>query len=59
MTAYGIVQQVWPRGLTPFHQHFAVFEILAHLEFMQRRGRVSAQARNGGALYWEPAALAS
>jgi hypothetical protein len=56
MTAYGIVQQVWPRGLTPFHQNFAVFEILAHLEFMQRRGRVSAQARNGGALYWEPVA---
>ncbi|HTS76877.1 MAG TPA: MBL fold metallo-hydrolase [Bryobacteraceae bacterium] len=52
LTAYGIVEQVWPKGLTPFHQHFAVFEILAHLEFMQRRGRVRAQARNGGALYW-------
>jgi glyoxylase-like metal-dependent hydrolase (beta-lactamase superfamily II) len=55
MTAYGIVQKVWPRGLSPFHQHFAVFEILAHLEFMQRRGQVKAEARNGGALYWAPA----
>jgi glyoxylase-like metal-dependent hydrolase (beta-lactamase superfamily II) len=56
MTAYGIVQKVWPKGLTPFHQHFAVFEIMAHLEFMQRRGRVEPVERNGGALYWRPAA---
>jgi glyoxylase-like metal-dependent hydrolase (beta-lactamase superfamily II) len=52
LTAYGLVEQIWPRGLTPFHQHFAVFEILAHLEYMQRRGRVSAADRNGGTLHW-------
>jgi glyoxylase-like metal-dependent hydrolase (beta-lactamase superfamily II) len=55
MTAFAIVQRVWPHGLTPFHQHFAVFEILAHLEFMQRRGRVEAQPRNGGTLWWSAA----
>lgn len=55
MTAYGIVQRVWPKGLSPFHQHFAVFEIMAHLEFMQRRGRVAAEGRDGGALFWSKA----
>ncbi len=54
MTAYGIVQKIWPRGLTPFHQHFAVFEILAHLEYMQRRGRVIAKENE--AVYWSPSA---
>lgn len=54
MTAYALVGQVWPRGLTPFHQHFAIFEILAHLEYLERRGRVAAQPRNGGTLYWSP-----
>jgi len=51
-TAHGLVAQVWPRTLSAFHHHFAVFEILAHLEYMQRRGRVTAKPRNGGALYW-------
>lgn len=51
-TAHGLVEQVWPRTLSAFHHHFALFEILAHLEYMQRRGRVASQARNGGALYW-------
>ncbi len=53
MTAYGLVQKIWPRGLTAFHQHFAVFEILAHLEYMQRRGRVTARGSDG-ALAWAP-----
>jgi glyoxylase-like metal-dependent hydrolase (beta-lactamase superfamily II) len=51
-TAHGLVAQVWPRTLSAFHHHFALFEILAHLEYMERRGRVASQARNGGALYW-------
>ena len=53
LTAYGLVEQIWPRGLTPFHQHFAVFEILAHLEYLQRRGRVTSQTR-GGPVAWMP-----
>lgn len=53
LTAYGLVERVWPRKLTAFHQHFAVFEILAHLEYLQRRGRVTAQ-NVGGSLNWQP-----
>ena len=53
LTAYALVERMWPRGLSPFHQHFAVFEILAHLEYMQRRGRVLAHG-NGGPLAWSP-----
>jgi glyoxylase-like metal-dependent hydrolase (beta-lactamase superfamily II) len=56
LTAHGLVAQVWPRTLSPFHHHFAVFEILAHLEYLQRRGQVAAESRNGGALYWRPIA---
>ncbi len=41
LTAYGLVEKMWSRRLSPFHQHFAVFEVLAHLEYMQRRGRVT------------------
>jgi len=51
-TANGLVEQVWPRTLSAFHHHFALFEILAHLEYMHRRGRVASEPRNGGALYW-------
>jgi glyoxylase-like metal-dependent hydrolase (beta-lactamase superfamily II) len=54
LTAHGLVEQVWPRKLSPFHHHFAVFEILAHLEYLERRGRVASQSRNGGTLYWSP-----
>jgi glyoxylase-like metal-dependent hydrolase (beta-lactamase superfamily II) len=52
MTAYQLVEAMW-RELSPFHQHFAVFEVLAHLEHLDRRGQVAAEARNGGALYWK------
>lgn len=52
LTANALVQQVWPRKLSPFHHHFAVFEILAHLEYLRRRGRVAADMRNGGPQYW-------
>ena len=52
LTAENLVKLLWPRGLTPFHHHFAVFEVLAHLEYLERRGKVAAEARNGGALWW-------
>jgi glyoxylase-like metal-dependent hydrolase (beta-lactamase superfamily II) len=52
MTAHQLVETMW-RRLSPFHQHFAVFEILAHLEHLDRRGQVAAEPRNGGALYWK------
>jgi glyoxylase-like metal-dependent hydrolase (beta-lactamase superfamily II) len=55
LTAHGLVERVWPRKLSAFHHHFALFEILAHLEYMQRRGRVTPQKPNGSTLYWTTA----
>ena len=43
-TAHEIVGHLWPRPLEPIHHHFAVFEVLAHLEYM---GNLGAQARAG------------
>jgi len=39
-TAHEIVGRLWTRPLDPIHHHFAVFEVLAHLEYMQRQGRI-------------------
>ena len=58
LTAHELVEEMWKRKLSPFHHHFAVFEILAHLEYLARRGRVLGQVQTGGALHWEPAKLA-
>ena len=55
MTAHELVLAMWRRKLSPFHHNFAVFEILAHLEYMARRGQISAQSRADGAMVWEPA----
>jgi glyoxylase-like metal-dependent hydrolase (beta-lactamase superfamily II) len=52
MTAHSLVGRMWTRGLTPVHHHFAVMEVLAHLEYMRRRGPVSAEAGAGGAVEW-------
>ncbi len=54
MTAHELVLAMWHRKLSAFHHHFAVFEILAHLEYMSRRGQVTAQARPDGASAWSP-----
>lgn len=51
LTANGLVERVWPRKLSAFHHHFAVFEILAHLEYMSRRGEIAPETR-AGAQYW-------
>ena len=47
LTAHALVGKVWPRTLSPFHHNFAVFEILAHLDYMERRGRVRAEEHSG------------
>ena len=47
LTAHALVGKVWPRTLSPFHHNFAVFEILAHLDYMERRGRVRAEEQSG------------
>lgn len=46
-TAHEMVARLWTRRLDPIHHHFAVFEVLAHLEYMRRRGRVDATEREG------------
>jgi glyoxylase-like metal-dependent hydrolase (beta-lactamase superfamily II) len=54
MTAHELVLKLWRRKLSAFHHHFAVFEILAHLEYMSRRGKIAAEPRSDGALAWTP-----
>jgi glyoxylase-like metal-dependent hydrolase (beta-lactamase superfamily II) len=39
-TAATVVDGLWDRTLTPFHYRFAVFEVLAHLEYMERQGKL-------------------
>jgi glyoxylase-like metal-dependent hydrolase (beta-lactamase superfamily II) len=39
-SAHALVSDLWSRPLAPFHHRFAVFEVLAHLEYMHRRGEL-------------------
>ena len=52
LTAHALVEQMWPAKLSAFHHYFAVSEILAHLDYMERRGRVASSAQDSGALNW-------
>jgi glyoxylase-like metal-dependent hydrolase (beta-lactamase superfamily II) len=36
-TAHQIAARLWNRHLSPFHYRFAIFEVLAHLEYLERR----------------------
>lgn len=58
-TAYALVGKLWTRKLSPINHHFAIFEVLAHLEYMQRQGLVRGRRKNG-AVVWarHPGALA-
>lgn len=51
-----LVMKMWPRGLPPVHHHFGVMEVLSHLEYLRRRGRVTAEERGGGAAAWRSVA---
>ncbi len=46
-SAHVLVGEMWRKSLSPINHHFAVFEVLAHLEHMQRQGRVSHSEENG------------
>ena len=46
-TAHSLVADLWRRPLSPINQQFAVFEVMAHLEYMQRRGRAFAREEDG------------
>lgn len=50
-TAYQMVGQMWRRTLSPINHHFAIFEVMAHLEYLRRRGKVQHRGQNG-ALEW-------
>lgn len=39
-TAYEISKEIWRRELHPLHLYFAVMEVMAHLEYMHRRGEM-------------------
>lgn len=53
-TASALVNQLWDRPLAPFHYRFAVFEVLAHLEFLERQEQVSRRELDG-VESWSPA----
>jgi glyoxylase-like metal-dependent hydrolase (beta-lactamase superfamily II) len=57
-SAAEVANQLWERPFTPFHYRFAVFEVLAHLEYLERQGKVSQQTREG-VQQWRPAATHS
>ena len=40
-TPFELTQVLWTRRLSPFHLRFAIFETLAHLEHLRRRGSMS------------------
>jgi glyoxylase-like metal-dependent hydrolase (beta-lactamase superfamily II) len=46
-TAHQIAERLWNRHLSPFHYRFAIFEVLAHLEYLERRAVLRADRSNG------------
>jgi len=51
LTAHQMVGEMWRKRLSPINHHFAIFEVLAHLEYLKRHGRVHPSTGNG-ALLW-------
>jgi glyoxylase-like metal-dependent hydrolase (beta-lactamase superfamily II) len=51
-TVHSMVGDLWPKTLSPINHHFAILEVLAHLEYMQRKRRVR-QRQNNGAPEWQ------
>jgi glyoxylase-like metal-dependent hydrolase (beta-lactamase superfamily II) len=52
LTAHQLVPELWNRHLSPFHYHFALFEVLAHLEHMRRKERIQVRPVSGGGTEW-------
>jgi glyoxylase-like metal-dependent hydrolase (beta-lactamase superfamily II) len=51
-TAANVVDGLWERELTPFHYRFAVFEVLAHMEYLERQGKVIRE-RHDNVTLWQ------
>jgi glyoxylase-like metal-dependent hydrolase (beta-lactamase superfamily II) len=50
-TAHGLVGHLWRKQLSPINHQFALLEVLAHLEYMQRQGRIQRQ-NSSGPIQW-------
>jgi hypothetical protein len=50
-TADLIARKLWNRHLSPFHYRFAIFEVMAHLEYLERRGMLRAD-RSNSVYHW-------
>jgi len=46
-TAHQMVGAMWRKKLSPINHHFAIFEVLAHLEHLKRQGRVQHRDDHG------------
>lgn len=53
ISAHEMVARIWDRPLSPFHYRFALFEVLAHLEYLERKGQIQRRPANG-ITYWTP-----
>ncbi len=53
-TVHEMVGDLWNFPLSPFNHRFAIFEVLAHLVYLERQGRV-APAASGSQVRWSPA----
>ncbi len=46
-TVHQMVAEMWRRPLSPINHHFAIFEVMAHLEHLERQGKVRNRNQNG------------
>ena len=51
-TAAELAPVLWDRDFSSFHFYFALFEVLAHLEYMHRRNQVGYQVSPEGVHRW-------
>lgn len=51
-TAHELIGSVWSREFSHFHYHFAIGEVLAHLVYLERTGRVQRRDSENGAAGW-------
>ena len=50
-TPHEIAAHLWRRTLSPFQQRFALFEVMAHMVYLERRGQVVHESL-GGVGHW-------
>lgn len=51
-TVYELVPVLWDRDFSSFHLYFALFEVLAHLEYLRRRASITFETSEGGVQRW-------